>query len=152
MVEHLHIATERAGTKRDVWHATAFQSSDAGTTSRPRRDTAVLHFGTTSFRTAGAHMQTLTDKLHTTWYGIQQQLHALATHPVKCRTSQCTIVQRRVTCLLCSHVQQATPDHTQPCCWLWSVVQQTWTFQPIEVSATVLAPYLVQCGVAHSTI
>lgn len=54
----------------------------------------------------------------------------LRPHPVKCRTSQCTTVQRYIDIYiyhswLCSQVQQTTPDHTQRCCWVWSVVQQT---------------------------
>lgn len=67
----------------------------------------------------------------------------LRPHPVKSRTSQCTSVQRYVTVgrvHKCNRPHLTTPNCR---CWVWSVVQQTWTFQPIEVSATILTPYMI---------
>lgn len=67
----------------------------------------------------------------------------LRPHPVKCRTSQCTTVQRYITvgCVhKCNRLHLTTPNCG---CWVWSVVQQTWTFQPVEVSATILTPYVM---------
>lgn len=44
---------------------------------------------------------------------------------------------------LCSQMQRSTPDHTQRRSWVWSAVWQTWTFQPVEVSAIILTPYVI---------
>lgn len=49
----------------------------------------------------------------------------LRPHPVKCRTSQCTSVQRYITV---GRVHKCNRPHltTPNCgCWVWSVVQQT---------------------------
>lgn len=85
---------------------------------------------------------------HPTGDAIQQLLHALAT---PCEVQDFTMHNSAALhhSWLCSQVRQTTPDHTQQCSWLWSVGQQTWTFQPIEVSETILTPYLIKCGVVH---
>lgn len=80
---------------------------------------------------------------HLTCNGILLQLFflffvfccMLQTRPGKCKTSWCRMVQ----CYnwLCAQMHRDTPDHTQLGHWVWSVVRQTWTFQPIEVSITI---------------
>lgn len=74
--------------------------------------------------------------------GIYCLLHAPATAP--CGVEDLTM--HNCVALdhswLCSQMQRSTPDHTQLRRWVWSAVRQTWTFQPVEVSAIILTPYI----------
>lgn len=142
---HPHVARERVGTQIDDRHATMFQSFNA-------RETFFFfsHWETSLFATLESliykcrHANSLeimkTHRQNILLVMPSSSCCMLRPHPVKCRTSQCTTVQLS---WLSSQVQQTTPDHTQPFRWVWSVMEQTWTFQPIEVSATILTPYKV---------
>lgn len=97
-----------------------------------------LHFGTISSKLQG---HTCKPRTHPTWNGVWRFASCSRTRPVKCSTSRCTVVQCYIW--LCSQMHQDTPDHTQRGGWVWSVVQQTWTFQPIEVSFTIWTLYVI---------
>lgn len=68
MVElHPHVARERVGTHIDDWHATMFQSFDAGETFQPWGDITVLYFGTASFELQAHTCKVHERKLYTGW-------------------------------------------------------------------------------------
>lgn len=137
------------------WHSnrwltcnTVPKSWCSGDFFQPWGDITVVYFGTIILWTASAHMQTvLFFSLHThtsyVWWHLASSRMLRPPHHVKCKGftvhNSATLHHSR----LCSQMQQSTPDHTQPCCWVWSVVQQTWTFQPVEVSARILTPYMI---------
>lgn len=97
-----------------------------------------LYFGTISSKLQG---HTCKPCMHPPCNGVWHLASCSRTRPVKCGTSRCTMVQCYIW--LCSQMHQDTPDHTQLGCWVWSVVQQTWTFQPIEVSITIWTLYVI---------
>lgn len=147
----LILSTERADTQIDDWHATLVQCFDAGETSQPLGDITALYFGITSFELQ-AHTCKLCQRNYTHILHVMASLAFAACsgpHPVKCRTSRCTTVQHYITVSCVHKCKKGTPDHTQLWCWVWSVAQQTWTFQPIEVRATILTPYMIWSGVVH---